>query len=95
MRRSTRPREAVSLSKSVQHQVNMYALAASAAGVNMLALSQSADAKIVYTPAHHLMRVNQSYNLDLNHDGTTDFRLTNKSSTFGHSAGGALLSKSA
>jgi hypothetical protein len=33
MKRSPRPREAVSLSDSVHRQLNMYALAASAAGV--------------------------------------------------------------
>jgi hypothetical protein len=53
----------------------MYALAASAAGVGLLALTQPADAKIVYTPAHKSIAPNHTIPLDLNHDGTADFRL--------------------
>jgi hypothetical protein len=40
------------LSVSVHHRLHMYALAASAARVGMLALAQFAETKIVYTPAH-------------------------------------------
>jgi hypothetical protein len=50
----------------------MYTLAASAAGVGMLALAQSAEAKIVYTPAGVTFGT-ASYSLDVNHDGITDF----------------------
>ena len=39
----------------------------------MLALTQSAQAKIVYTPAKVVME--GPYNLDLNHDGVTDFSI--------------------
>jgi len=68
-------RRAFKLSASVQHQLNMYALAASAAGVSALALAQPAEAKIVYTPAHIVLREqsNTQYYLDLNHDGVKDF----------------------
>jgi hypothetical protein len=62
-------------SESLNHQLNMYALAASAAGVGMLALLQPAEAKIVYTPANKVIGLNGSYNLDLNHDGIPDFRI--------------------
>jgi hypothetical protein len=55
----------------------MYALAASAAGVGILALSQPAEAKIVYTKTHRVIGLNQHYRLDLNHDKVTDFILTN------------------
>ena len=48
MKRTTQPRATVNLSKSVQHQVNMYALATSATGVALLATAQPANAKIVY-----------------------------------------------
>ena len=53
----------------------MYALAASAAGVSALALAGSAEAKIVYTPAHVVLgpRSSSEYHLDLNHDGVKDF----------------------
>jgi hypothetical protein len=54
----------------------MYALAASAAGVGLLALAQPAEAKIVYTPAHiHIKMNGDMVPLDLNHDGIVDFYL--------------------
>ncbi len=45
--------------------------------MGVLALAQPADAKIVYTPIHHVIQPNSSYKLDLNHDGRTDFTLSN------------------
>jgi hypothetical protein len=65
------------LSDSVHHQLNMYSLAASAAGVSLLALVEPCEARIVYTPAHIRIGVNESYKLDLNHDGVTDFTILN------------------
>ncbi|HXM24136.1 MAG TPA: hypothetical protein VN948_22970 [Terriglobales bacterium] len=44
-------------------------------GVGVLALAQPSEAKIIYTAAHKTIRVHQHYNLDLNHDGITDFTL--------------------
>jgi len=41
----------------------------------LLALAQPCEAKIVYTPAHRVIRQNSNFGLDLNHDGRTDFRL--------------------
>jgi hypothetical protein len=69
------PRKTAKLSESIHHQLNSYALAASAAGVSALALSQASQAKIVYTPAHVVLhaRSNGHYYLDLNHDGVKDF----------------------
>jgi len=66
------------LSDSLLHQLNLYALAATAAGVASLALAQPADAKIVYTPAHiKIPRPPRfggvSVPLDINHDGIDDF----------------------
>ena len=55
----------------------MYALAASAAGISFLALSQTAEGEIVYTPAHRVIPPHHSYNIDLNHDGITDFKIAN------------------
>jgi hypothetical protein len=66
-------RKPSTLSESVQRHLNAYALAASAAGVGMLALTQSAEARIVYTKTHHVIGTNGIYNLDLNHDGIIDF----------------------
>jgi len=61
------------LSASLIEQLNLYALAASAAGVSLPALAQLAEAKIVYTKTHHVIGQNSIYPLDLNHDGTIDF----------------------
>lgn len=62
-----------SLSLALEHRLSAYAMAASAAGVGMLALAQPAHAKIVYTPAHQKLPLNQYLFLDLNHDGANDF----------------------
>jgi len=72
--RSPRPRKTANLSDSIHHRLNMYALAASAAGVGALALAQPIEAKIVYTPAN--VKIGYiPYNLDLNHDGVVDFQI--------------------
>jgi hypothetical protein len=60
----------------------MYAVAASAAGVSVLAVAQTAEARIVYTPAHHVIGKNGQYGLALNH-ATTDFLISNSSCSFG------------
>jgi|HubBroStandDraft_2_1064218.scaffolds.fasta_scaffold71278_1 hypothetical protein len=66
------------LPTSTHQRLNMYALAAGAAGVSVLALAPDADAKIVYTPAHvSILGPRGSYQLDLNHDGITDFTISN------------------
>jgi len=69
------PRKAASLPKSLSHKLNMYALAASAAGVGVLALTSPAEGKIVYTPAHKSIIPNHTIPLDLNHDGIIDFAI--------------------
>ncbi len=71
MKRPQLARKTANLSDSVQKRLNMYALAASAAGV--LALAPFAGAKIVYTPAHRHLPLNKDSFLDLNHDGSNDF----------------------
>jgi len=64
---------------SLHKRLDLYALAASTAGVSFLALGgQSAEAEIIYTPTNQTIGVNSSFNLDLNHDGITDFQLWNK-----------------
>jgi hypothetical protein len=67
------PRTPSKLSNSVHHQLNVYALAASAAGVGLLALAQPAEAKVVYTKTHQVIGFNGIYDLDLTHDATVDF----------------------
>jgi len=63
------------------HRLSMYALAASAAGVGMLALSPPAEAKIIYTKANKQIGLRGVLHLDLNHDGTADFDLKNSFTT--------------
>src|SRR5579863_756416 len=76
MTRSPRPRRTANLSKSLHQQINMYALAAGAAGVGMLALAQPAEGKIIYTPADLWIAQGSSVLLDVNHDGIADFSLS-------------------
>jgi len=66
-------------SDSVHRQLTMYALAASAAGAGVFALSPPVQAKIVYTPANVGLR---GYSLDLNHDGITDFTFRGSSTSW-------------
>jgi hypothetical protein len=58
--------------------------------VGILALALPAEAKIIYTPAHRFIGVNQTIPVDLNHDGKTDFSLQNVSNTFEGSGQGFL-----
>jgi hypothetical protein len=74
MKRFSGPRKAANLSASLDHQLNGYALAASAAGVALLALAPPAEAKIIYTPAHAKVG-GHAVGMDLNHDGIVDFYL--------------------
>jgi hypothetical protein len=78
MKPSSRPpRTPSELSDSVHHRLRSYELAVGAAGVGALAFAQPAEAKVVYTPADISLENNHQYNLDLNHDGVTDFVLAN------------------
>jgi hypothetical protein len=42
-----------------------------------LAMTQPSEATIVYTRAHVVIDTNDNYDLDLNHDGVTDFTIKN------------------
>jgi hypothetical protein len=77
MRRSprTRQRQQSKLPAPLHQRLSNYALAASAAGVSLLALARAADAEIVYTPANQIINRLTLYRLDLNHDGITDFTM--------------------
>ena len=66
------------ISGSLQRKLSLYALAAGAAGVELLALSQPAEGEVVYTPAHEIVGRNQSFGIDLNHDGIMDFTIENE-----------------
>jgi len=73
MKNAKRPRQHSILSAPLQQRLNSYALAAGAAGVGVLAVTQPAGAKIVYTPTHKVITFTHAVALDLNHDGKTDF----------------------
>ena len=78
MKRSPRlPGTPSRLPDSLHRQLNLYALAASAAGVGALALAQPAEAKIIYTKTHMVIAGAEQYYLDLNHDKITDFTIVN------------------
>ncbi|MFZ0321904.1 MAG: hypothetical protein WAL56_22455 [Candidatus Sulfotelmatobacter sp.] len=74
MKRSKGSRSEQQLSDSLISHVNAYALAASAAGVGVLALAQSAGAQVVFSPAHGVLAPNHYLTIDMNHDGVPDFR---------------------
>jgi len=79
------------LPQSVQRRLNMYALAASAAGVSLLASAQPTEAKVVYTKTHQVIGTNGIYALDLNHDGTIDFLIQEWTSVYSELGRNALL----
>lgn len=81
MDRISHPRTMSKLSESTCRLLESYALAATAAGVGVLALAAPSEAKIVYTPAHHFIKTGTSYNLDLNHDKVIDFILRDMASS--------------
>jgi hypothetical protein len=63
--------------RGFENRLASYFMAASAAGVGVLALNQTADAKIVYTPANQTISPRSTFGLDLNADGVTDFTFEN------------------
>jgi hypothetical protein len=75
MNRPSGPRKTANLSQSTNRQLNKYALVVGSAGVGMLALTQPALAKIVYTPTHHTLT---NGTLPIPIDGTHDFTLSDK-----------------
>jgi hypothetical protein len=73
-RSSMGPRGRQQLSESFLSHVNAYALAAGAAGVSLIALAQPSEAEIVFTPANGNIPIGKYISIDVNHDGTPDFR---------------------
>jgi hypothetical protein len=67
-------RKPANIPDSIRQHLHTYALAASAAGVTMLALAPLGEAEIVYTPANvNITPYERNYTLDVNGDGITDF----------------------
>jgi hypothetical protein len=75
MTRTPRPRKPSTLSRSTHQRLNSYALAASAAGVSVLALAKASEAKVIYTETHQVTHARVPLYIDLNHDGIKDFVL--------------------
>ena len=74
------------LSSSFHKRLSAYTVAASAAGVGVLALTRAAEAKIVYTPSHQYIEPGATIPLNLTHGGLPnflfrDFRVESSSST--------------
>jgi hypothetical protein len=91
MKRSLRaPATPFVFSPALQRRLNMYAIAASAAGVSVLALTQPLEAKVVSTKTNQTIGNNGVYNLDLTHDGNVDF-LIQEWNLGGWSSDNALL----
>ncbi|MGA8762499.1 MAG: hypothetical protein WB562_06380 [Candidatus Sulfotelmatobacter sp.] len=74
MNRDRKPRNPATLSQSTRSKLEMYGLAAAAAGMGLAALSSPAQAEVVFTPAHQKIGDNGVV-LDLNHDGIADFKI--------------------
>lgn len=87
MPESPQVRQSSELSRSGCRQIDLYALAAGAAGVASIALSPAAEAKIIYTKTHQ--QIVHFVKLDLNHDGTPDFQICTSST--GHSCSSSVL----
>ncbi|HEY6291949.1 MAG TPA: hypothetical protein VI455_10380 [Terriglobia bacterium] len=79
-------RKPSSLSEICHQRLSMYAIAAGATGVGMLALAPPSAAEVVYTPAHADVVRHGHLFLDLNHDGKADFEIAQRS---GCTTGGA------
>jgi hypothetical protein len=94
-REHTTSRAAVWLAPELEKRLSSYASAALAASVSLMAITKSAEAKIVYTPADIPIAANGGpVFLDLNHDGVADFILSNiflPATTDGGGSGGILL----
>jgi len=66
------------LSPNLDKRLLNYATAASAAGVGLLALTQPAEAKVIYTPTNLPITVNgPNVPIDVNNDGVADFSFYN------------------
>jgi hypothetical protein len=66
------------VSDALSRRLDLYVLAASAAGTGLLTFAQPAQGEIVYTPANQSIDANTHFNLDLNHDGVPDFQIWNE-----------------
>jgi hypothetical protein len=65
------------MARSLEAQLKAYALAAAATSAGLLALSNTANAAVVYTPTK-ITLLNGQVNVDVDGDGVTDFTLVDQ-----------------
>lgn len=70
-------REKTQLNAVLERDLLLYAAAAGAACTGILVSAPETQAEIVYTPVHILIGAHHKVALDLNHDGVTDFTISN------------------
>lgn len=75
MSSAPRSRKRFKISDSLDRQLNAYAQVAIAAGVSVLALAGTSEAKVVYAETYQDMHPSVPLYIDLNHDGINDFQL--------------------
>lgn len=91
MKNPSQSRILTELPKPLEGNLKHYALAATAAGVGLLATSPGAEAKVIYTPANEAIPYNGvPVPIDLNHDGVDDFTLS-AITTYGGRHSGAFI----
>ncbi|MFZ0319652.1 MAG: hypothetical protein WAL56_11045 [Candidatus Sulfotelmatobacter sp.] len=88
MNRVAKMRKTINLSQSLRKKLEMYGLAAGTAGVVAAALGSTAQAEIVYTPAHKEV-TRGGLNLSLTNDGIVNFTLHYR--FFGYADSGGML----
>lgn len=85
------PRQPVPINPRVDDFLKKYVSAALAAGLGMLALNDSAEAKVIYKSANIAINPNSVVPLDVNGDGKTDFNFKDISSITSFGGGGGAL----
>jgi hypothetical protein len=74
------PKSASEISPSLHQLLNAYTVAAVAAGVGVLSLAPTAEAGVVFTRIHKQIAANTVVDIDLNHDGIVDFKISYQTS---------------
>lgn len=75
--KSSLPRQKTQVNPRLDKSLTTYMVAASTAGVTMLAMSGPAQAKVVYTPDDQQIKPNIGLSLDLTNNGIADFVFSN------------------
>src|SRR5215831_2085069 len=66
---------ATNLSQDNEYRLHLYSIAAVAAGVSLLVLTPSSEAKVLITRKTIAIHSGHPFSLDINHDGITDLQL--------------------